>query len=125
MSIPQGIWNLILIPALALFLSPRLKITYCDGLLGIGAVQSAKSTAAQQVGKSRNQIIIQSNHLSLDFVARAWGKYDQMAKLEFLTRLRIGSGMLQVHKELGSLRLNCQLPSALPRVFLPAENDVE
>jgi hypothetical protein len=29
-----------------------------------------------------------------------------MAKLEFLTWLRIGSGMLQVHKELGSLRLS-------------------
>jgi hypothetical protein len=48
-----------------------------------------------------------------------------MAKLEFLAWLKIGSGMLQVHKELGSVSLNCQLPSTLPWVFLPAKNDIE
>jgi len=54
-----------------------------------------------------------------------WGSAAKWAKLEFLTWLRIGSGMLQVHKELGSVSLNCQLPSTLPWVFLPSKNDIE
>ena len=61
----------------------------------------------------------------IDVRGSCWGKCGQMAKLEFLTWLRIGSGMLQVHKELGSVSLNCQLPSTLPWVFLPAKNDIE
>jgi hypothetical protein len=43
-----------------------------------------------------------------------------MAKLKFLTWLRIGSGMLQVHKE---LQLIVSFPLYFPRSF-PAENDI-
>ena len=44
-----------------------------------------------------------------------------MAKLEILTWFRIGSGMLQVHKELGSVRLSIvSFPLHFPgSLFLP------